>query len=250
VRFIGLDPQTVLTEYNTFLDDKSRLRPAKDQGHQGYAFERKDGERSRTYLWVVMVVFTLIGGGIIFVLKPALKHKRVVHLEELKKTATPQPTQSPSTHTETPIAAASTPSPTPVPTPSPSMTIALSEDELDPLLKGDDLKPGEFRQKLVLKVLSDVTIRYQVDDRKVMRISLQKDKVIVMKAKKLIRFQVSNIKAVEYRYKTSEFHPLEALSGLRVTNGVGAMIVPPEELEKTKEIFEKEGSLPHTPDPT
>src|SRR3989338_10834209 len=50
-RFVGLDAAEVLARYRAFLDEKSADRPAKDSGHSGDAFEKKDGERGRQALW-------------------------------------------------------------------------------------------------------------------------------------------------------------------------------------------------------
>src|SRR5688500_3745542 len=44
VRFIGLNPKEVLTQFAGFIDSKSKDRPVRDAGHSGYAFERKEGE--------------------------------------------------------------------------------------------------------------------------------------------------------------------------------------------------------------
>lgn len=83
-RFVGLDPKEILTRFSSFIDEKSHDRPKMDAGHSGYAFERKDGERSRTMLWVLMGSCILFGGIVMFVLKPALKHRNVSHIEKLR----------------------------------------------------------------------------------------------------------------------------------------------------------------------
>src|SRR5690606_26772528 len=56
----------------------------KDSGHSGYAFEKKDAERSRAMLWTVMSGFVVVGGVLMVLLKPALKHRRVSHIEQLR----------------------------------------------------------------------------------------------------------------------------------------------------------------------
>ena len=47
-RFIGIDPKEVLIRYGGFLEERSHERPTRDEGHSGYAFEKREGEQSRT----------------------------------------------------------------------------------------------------------------------------------------------------------------------------------------------------------
>src|SRR4051812_9740838 len=57
-RFIGLDSREVLTRFGSFVDQRSSQdRPNRDAGHSGYAFERREGEQSRTILGVILVAF-------------------------------------------------------------------------------------------------------------------------------------------------------------------------------------------------
>jgi hypothetical protein len=53
-RFIGLNPKDILTQYGGFLENKVQDRPARDAGHSGYAFEKREGDQSRTILWAVL----------------------------------------------------------------------------------------------------------------------------------------------------------------------------------------------------
>src|SRR5689334_2016055 len=52
-RFIGLDSKETLTRFGKFIDSKAADRPNREGGHSGYAFEKREGEQSRTVLWVV-----------------------------------------------------------------------------------------------------------------------------------------------------------------------------------------------------
>lgn len=148
-RFIGLDYKEVLTHYSGFLEEKVHDRPARDAGHSGYAFEKREGEQSRTYLGLAMGGFVLIGGLAFLVLKPGLHHHHGSHLDKLREmhpseapsgmptevAAATQPSPAVSvvtapvaaTPTPTPSATkTSAPTPTPTPTPTPSATVAAA----------------------------------------------------------------------------------------------------------------------------
>jgi len=62
-RFIGIDSKDILTHFGEFLEMRSADRPKRDAGHSGYAFEKREGDQSRTILWIVMGTFMVFGGG-------------------------------------------------------------------------------------------------------------------------------------------------------------------------------------------
>lgn len=91
-RFVGLDPKEILTQFGDFIDKRAQDRPSREAGHSGYAFEKKDTDQSRTFLWVTMGVFMVIGAVAFTVLKPSLKHQHGSHVEKLRAAhGTPQP---------------------------------------------------------------------------------------------------------------------------------------------------------------
>src|SRR5690606_7622732 len=83
-RFVGLEERDVLARYRIFIEERSKDRPAKDSGHSGYAFERKDAERSRAVLWAAMSGFVVMGAVLIVLLRPSRKRQRVSHTEQLR----------------------------------------------------------------------------------------------------------------------------------------------------------------------
>jgi cytoskeletal protein RodZ len=83
-RFVGLDSKEVLTRFGNYIDQQAQERPARDSGHSGYAFERRDGEQSRMILVIVLVTFMVLGGVAYFFLKPSLHHGRSAHIERLR----------------------------------------------------------------------------------------------------------------------------------------------------------------------
>ena len=271
-KFIGINGEEVLKEYHQFIEDKAHDRPTKDSGHKGYAFEKKEGEQSRTTLWIIMGSFVLIGGVVLLILKPALKHRRSSHLEKLKQiqaspsplsseeaaalaltaAANPSPTASsevnaaattPSTTAATTIAATTvsvtttvvTAKPTPSPSPSPK---EISEEKKDPLNKGDNLK-GQAKERVTLKALDDVTLRYQVDDKKVMTYILKKGISIALRGEKKIQVEVSNPKSIAVRYRSATY---KDVSQEKTVFEAGKSA-------ENKEIFPTEKPLVKTPDP-
>jgi len=232
-RFVGIDPREILTQFTSYIDTRSHDRPGRESGHSGYVFERREGDQnSRVILGATMGVFAL-AGVILLVMKPSLHH-RSSHLDKLK-TATPQsspsvgpsesptaekpaegeiaatpapaiaplvsPTASPSTVAVAvvpSITPSTTPSPTPSPFSSPEATRAASAD--DPHNSGLNLKNNEVIHKVKFKALDSVWVRYQVDDRPMMQFILRQGKMLVLRAQKVIKFQVSNPAQIQFSY--------------------------------------------------
>lgn len=96
-RFIGLDPKDVAIQFEEFLHTKSRERPANDSGHIGYAFEKKDTERSKMGLWIAMTSIGVMGALGILVVQPILKSKRQTTVQQLKEKNSQQAKKSEST---------------------------------------------------------------------------------------------------------------------------------------------------------
>lgn len=82
-RFMGIDQKDILSQFNSYLEERSHDRPSRDAGHSGYAFEKKENDQSRTVLGVVLGVFVLIGAGVFIVVKPKLHHKKKTGVERL-----------------------------------------------------------------------------------------------------------------------------------------------------------------------
>lgn len=83
-RFVGLDHKEILTHQNSYIDQRALERPNREGGHSGYAFEKREGEQNRTVLWAVMGVFIVLGGIVIFVLKPSLHHHKNQPVDKLR----------------------------------------------------------------------------------------------------------------------------------------------------------------------
>jgi cytoskeleton protein RodZ len=131
-RFVGLNPREILTRFGDFIDKKAHDRPNREAGHSGYAFEKRDGEQSRTMLWVFLASFIVLGGIVVILFKPPRQH-RSSHADKLRTAnASPTPEESvkisplpspgvtPSGIPSAAVAAATEPSPTPSGKPSPT----------------------------------------------------------------------------------------------------------------------------------
>jgi cytoskeleton protein RodZ len=135
-RFIGVDSKEILTQFGDFLDVRSFERPTRDAGHSGYAFEKREGEQSRTILWIVMGGFLVFGAIGFAVFKPSLHHHKGSHLDKLKEAnpdeASPSPSESAglvvgASPSVSPLASPSSSpsaSPSPVAKPSPAEKVA------------------------------------------------------------------------------------------------------------------------------
>lgn len=141
-RFVGLSPQEVLTEYQGFIASKAQERPNREGGHSGYAFEKKEGEQSRTWLSIVMGGAIAIGGALILILKPSFKHSRHETVEKLKASAPASPSQSAIEPTKT---TPSTSSPAEAPTPFADAAPEPSATRPTPVATGTAPAPSDAK---------------------------------------------------------------------------------------------------------
>jgi cytoskeleton protein RodZ len=287
VRFIGQDPQEVLTRFGDFIDSRALDRPARDAGHSGYAFEKREGEQSRTILWMIMGSFILLGGLVILVFKPSLKHSRHGHVEKLRD-ANPLASASPIPEASglplvmqsglpagvmtpvvsaSPVAIASSPpsapdaalpspspavgAPSPVPTAVPSPLVSASplasptvSTKPDPLNSGSNLNPEQIKHRVVFKALADVWVRYQVDNKPVMKFILRQDRVLVLRAQELVRFQVSEPGSITFSYNRGGSQIMDASKNIIRHLSTASLVFPVQATEKIKESFIGEGPLP------
>ena len=205
-------------------------------------------------LWLVMGGFVVIGALLMFVLKPSLKHHERSRAEKLRavhalKSPTPSPKLSPTPSVSPVPVVVPSPSPPAVrTTPSPSPTPTKSAKP-DPLNSGLDLEPAEIKYKVVFKALADVWVRYSVDKKPTMKFILRAERILVLRAKEIIRFQVSNPKAINFNYAgrgwklgANEKTATQQESGL-------TLFFPTDSSEKNTDPFADSKPLPLTPPP-
>lgn len=297
-RFIGMDPKEILTSFGDFIDSKAHDRPNREAGHSGYAFERREGEQSRTVLWVVMGSFVVLGGiAAIFVKKPLGHHHHGTQVDRLRAayTATPSPGPSlvagadpaPAPMASAAVAAAlpsaapeaapatlpaaivaATPSPVAVASPvavvaaapahevvassapAPQASVVASTENLeegpnpeDPLNSGLKLKPADIKYKVVFKATDSAWVRYKVDHKPVTQFVFRMGKVLVLRAKEIIRFQVSPPKAVNFSYRGSGFKPVLGEQHLVTRQDDATLVFPFELSDSIEEPFPGEKPL-------
>ncbi|MBI3535214.1 MAG: helix-turn-helix domain-containing protein [Deltaproteobacteria bacterium] len=259
-RFIGLDPKEILTKYNAYLNDKTQERPTHEKGHLGYAFEKKEGDQGRRFLWMTMGSFVILGAVLILIFKPSFKHHKKSNLEKLKVIqikASPAPTPSMSQVissgivTPSPVA---TPSPSPSPTPSPShspspMPSLKPSVRPDPLNSGADLNVADVKYKIIFKALSDIWVRFRVDEKPTMVFPIRKDRILVLKAKKLILFQASDPAHVSFNLNNKGHKTLDLEKNTALFHDIKTLVVPLELSETIKEPFKGSALLPKIPPP-
>lgn len=292
-RFIGMDPKEILTNFGNFIDAKAHDRPNRDAGHSGYAFERREGEQSRTVLWVVMGSFVVLGGiAAIFVKKPLSHHHHGTQVDKLREAYTASPSPGPALASApsptamasvtaltspgpasgeaspAPVVAVATSSPVavaaaepahevaPVSAPSPQAAVAAAKDGVeepynpeDPLNSGLKLKPSEIKYKVVFKAAESAWVRYKVDHKPVSTFVFRMGKVLVLRAKEAIRFQVSPPKALSFSYRGSGFKPILGDEHLVTRQNDATIFFPYEVADSIEEPFPHEKALSRRPVP-
>lgn len=262
-RFVGLDPREVMTQFTTYIDTRAHDRPSREGGHSGYAFEKREGDQnSRTVLGAIMGALALLGAVAILMKPSFLKHKNS-HIDQLKSThqKSAQAQASPSLTTleakvlvgpmpaSSPLISSSN---TPIPTPSPSTPLVeqnLPEKPKDPLNSGVTLKPEEIKHKVKFKANESVWVRYQVDNRPLTQFVLKQGKTLILRAEKLIKFQVSNPAAITFSYNNATLLPGDKNSIVAKHKNDASLIFPPTGESSTIEPFPSEKPLSSLPTP-
>jgi len=261
VRFIGLDSKEVLTRFGGFIETRAADRPTRDQGHSGYAFERRETEQSRMMLWIILGGFVIVGGILFLFLKPTLHKSKSAH-QKLKLAqaqrvqASPMPSPSVLVSPSPVVASAvekfqapakplvlndsapqATPTATAVPLPSPSPSGTTRTSPNDPLNSGADMEKEEIRHRVVIRALEDIWVRFQSDDRKPMRFILRKERILILRAHDLIRFQASDPKAVRFSYAGRPGKLMSDENSAVMRQGDLTLFFPAEVSETIKEPF-------------
>lgn len=255
-RFIGVDSREVLTQFGGFIEKRSHERPNREAGHSGYAFDKKEGEQSRTILGVVMVTIAIVGGiGFAFLKKPS-RHHRGAQVEKLRAAASPVAGARSVTSAVAVLPVAS-PSPAvtsakevlkeavvvSVPTPSVSSGVVVGVSAgipagiPDPLNSGVGLKPSQIKHKLIIKAEESAWVRYQCDDRTSMQFILKKGKILVLRAEQRIVFQTANPERIVMSANGTASQRLTQRPGVMLHQNDATWSFPPQLIETIKEPF-------------
>ena len=273
-RYLNLPSNQVLEDFREFIDEQTR-RSERIKLLDDESNPEIEEERSRKRLMWMLVGAIGIGAFMIVVLKPALNRRHISHVEQLKsahghvKTAESSENQNVSSEAAAAVvqgeetnlskedvakSEGATSSATGEDTSKTSeeskvSEVADTEVDKDPLHKGDDLKPEEVRERLMLRTLERTWVRYQVDERSQMQFLLLKGRYLVLKAKARIYLEVSNPQAVEFRYRSAGYRRLAEYQG-KAEESDRMVFVFPEELSESAGVpFETDKELPETPGP-
>lgn len=268
-RYLGIEASEVLNQFATFLEGRTQAR-ANEQDHpKNSDFDGREAERSRRTLWALMGLFLVLGSGLLLLIKPRLKHRRVQHIEDLSKTqpgAEAAATPVPEASQVAVVASAAIPTPTPTsspkPTPKPSASPSPEQtgpvgsvepsrkpEETDPLNKGDTLPPAEILQKVVLKTSADAWVRYRVDDRQETTILIRAGSMIVMRAARVIRFEIADPSTMTYRENLIGSKPLTAAKGFVDKTTHRAYVFPASLRDAEGDPFPNSKGFPAVPAP-
>jgi cytoskeleton protein RodZ len=175
-------------------------------------------------------------------------------------TAVPSPTPVPKPTLT--IAATAAPSPASVvsPTPEPSVSPTASasvaieldpaeDQKKDPLQSGTNYPSKEIKYKLIFRTKADVWVRYQCDDKKMMKFVLRAGKILVLRGKRIIRFQASNPRALTVQLAGGQERLLADSPSAFDYQGNPTLVLPLQEREKIGDSFNIGGPLPPTEDP-
>ncbi len=142
-------------------------------------------------------------------------------------------------------------SPTPAssasPLPSPSVSPSSKPEKPDPLNSGVNIPNKSIKQKLIVKALADIWVRYRCDDRPKMKFMLRKDRLLVLRAEKSIVVQFSNPDAAQLTSNTRGTKLASADTTLKNVQDTATLGYPSEALDSIGEIFSAEKPLPKTP---
>lgn len=274
-RFIGLDQQAILGQFAEYIETHCERREGRHVAPSGYAFDKREDQKGRKWLITAIFGMVLVAGGSYIYLKPYLQKRKLGHIEKLRTQAgasavATSPTNAAATSTPAQVAPATpvvapvvapvivkAPPPAPPQTPSPTISSGTQKSleparvpaPEDPMNKGDTLAANEIFQKIVLKSLAPVWIRYQVDGKPKHAAMLEKDKMIVFRAKDSIAVLISNPQSLEYRVSGREYRPLSS-SDLLIQDGNRNWLVLPKQLKSQNfDPFKQDASLPVTQSP-
>ena len=133
---------------------------------------------------------------------------------------------------------------------SPSPPAALEKPTAaDPLNSGLGLKRDEIKYKIIFKALSDVWVRYQVDNKTPMHFIVREGKVLVLRAREAVRFQSSDPGSIEFSFNGAPMTLLVRAKSVVTRNGDLTLLFPFETMKNVEDLFPGEKTLKDRPVP-
>jgi len=111
------------------------------------------------------------------------------------------------------------------------------------------MKSADVRYKIIFKALSDVWVRYQIDNKTSMHFIVRQGKVLVLKAKESIRFQTSDPGSVEFSFNGAPMTLLARAKSVVDRKGDLTLLFPFDVLKTVEDIFPGERVLKDRPIP-
>jgi hypothetical protein len=105
------------------------------------------------------------------------------------------------------------------------------------------LAPSEIKHKVIFKAVDSAWVRYKVDGKPVTQFVFRPGKVLVLRAREVIRFQVSPPKAVTYSYRGSGTKPVLGDQHLVTRQNDATLFFPFEVADSIEEPFPGEKPL-------
>ena len=180
--------------------------------------------------------------------------------------ASPSPSPSSSLSPRTLSAVSVEPSPIVTPSLAPQVSPSVTPNELtsatpdpapsinpmDPLSSGVGIYRAKVKQRVILKALADVWVRYQSDDRPSMKFVLRKGRVLVLRAESKLVVQVSNPRALTANVNFGKDKEFSAVpSTFQSASGATWAFAESKLMGELKanDPFSGQSSLPKTQDP-
>lgn len=99
---LKLDPKEFMREHHDFLEQRFAERPNRDKGHQGYAFEGREIEQNRRWMWLTLSGVGTFALAVILIFKPGNHKQKEKHKEFAAETATQATPAIPATPAPSP----------------------------------------------------------------------------------------------------------------------------------------------------
>jgi hypothetical protein len=100
----------------------------------------------------------------------------------------------------------------------------------------------DVKYKIIFKAIEDVWVRYRVDDKSQMMFPLRKGRILVLKCRNIIRFQVSDPEMVTFNVNGRGTNTVASSETLSQRQQTPTLIFPPE--KGNEEPFPGQKPLP------
>jgi len=140
--------------------------------------------------------------------------------------------------------------PVSTPTPTPAASVVAEDDiKKDPLQTGTNYLTKDIKYRIILRTKADVWVRYQCDDKQIMKFALKKDKILVLRGKSGLWFQTSNPDSITLKVGGGPEMFVSQSPERFDFRGNSTLVWPPQDAEIIDKKFKIGPPLPFTPSP-